>query len=102
MEPQSMQQVVNFFYSILIGGTATSVLTELLKLPVVPIAAQKFPRATAAILSFLSSAVAVVIQGTMSIQHWAQLIATAAGTFLVAVLTFRAALKGLSSNTGGK
>lgn len=95
---ESLTTLVNFFYSIVIGGTATSVLTELFKLPVVPVAAKKYPRATASVLSFLSAVVAVLIQGSISIEHWATLLATAAGTFLIAVLTFKSALKGLATN----
>jgi hypothetical protein len=48
----------------------------------------------------LSSVIAVLIQGSLNVQHWAQLVGTAAGTFLIAVLTFKAALKGLSTNSG--
>lgn len=95
---ESLTQLVNFFYSIVIGGTATGVLTELFKFPIVPIAAKKYPRTTATVLSFLSSVIAVLIQGSISIEHWATLLATAAGTFLIAVLTFKTALKGLSTN----
>lgn len=95
---ESLTQLVNFFYSIVIGGTATGVLTELFKLPIVPIAAKKYPRTTATVLSALSSVVAVLIQGSISIEHWATLLATAAGTFLIAVLTFKTALKGLQTN----
>jgi len=91
-------QLINFFYSILAGGTVSGILTELFKLPYIPVAAKRFPRTTATVLSFLSSLVAVLLQGTLTIQHWAQLVATVAGTFLVAVLTFKTALKGLKTN----
>lgn len=91
-------QLVNFFYSIVVGGTTTSVLTELFKLPIVPIAAKKYPRLTASVLSFLSALIAVLLQGTLNIQHWVQVVGTAAGTFLIAVMTFKTALKGLQTN----
>lgn len=93
------QTLINYIYSVIIGGTASSLVTELAKLPVVPVAAKKFPRTTAAVLSFLSAVVALLVQGTLTIQHWSQLIATATGAFIISVMTFKSALKGLSTNS---
>lgn len=85
-------------YSIIIGGTASSALTELLKLPIVPIAAERYPRVTASVLSFLSAVLAFLIQGTGIVHNFAQLIATASGAFLLSAVTYNQALRGLKSN----
>lgn len=91
---------VNLIYTVLLGGTASSFLTELFKLPSIPIAAKKYPRATAGILSFLSALVSFLVQGaTFTTSNLAELAATAGGVFLVAVFTYTQALRGLKTNT---
>ncbi len=91
--------IVNVVYSIIIGGTASSALTELLKLPFIPIAATKYPRITAAILSTLSAVVSFLLQGANFGTDLPQLLTTATGAFLVSAMTYNQALRGLATNT---
>lgn len=93
-----MEQV-NILYSVILGGTATTVLTELLKLPFVAVPAQKYPRTTAAILSALSAVVAFLIQGIAFTGNATQLAVTGVGAFLVSAFTYNQALRGLNTNT---
>lgn len=90
-------QDANVIYSIILGGTASSALTEMLKLPFIPIAAQKYPRITAAILSVLSALVAFWVQHVPLTGNVGELAATAAGAFLVSAITYKQALQGLQT-----
>ena len=89
----------NIIYSIILGGTASSALTELLKLPFIPVAAQRFPRITALVLSIISAVVAFLVQNVPITGNIQQLTFTAVGAFLVSAITYNQALKGLSTNT---
>lgn len=90
----------NVIYSIIIGGGASSALTEFLKLPFIPIAAQKYPRITAGVLSVLSAVVALLVQGISITGNTTQLVSVAIGAFVVSAITYQQALKGLV--TGGQ
>jgi len=90
---------LSIVYTILIGGTATSALTELLKLPFIPVAAQKYPRTTAAILSIISAVVSMLLQGiSFDASNLPTLAVNAGGAFLISALTYNQALRGLSTN----
>lgn len=78
------------------GGLVASVVTELLKQPLVPIAFEKFPRVTAYVLSVISSVVVLVNQGyTLEAvtENWVTLLSAGALTFLTSVLAYNYVVK---------
>lgn len=87
--------------TILVSGTATTYLTELLKFPAIKIPAERYPRITAAVLSVITSIIALLVSG-ISIAHGQPVIYTAGiivGAFYLASSLYRSAVKGLPTNT---
>lgn len=82
---------ISFFQSIILGGTATTVMTEILKSPYIPANFQKYPRLTTGVVSLIAATIAVYNSGiTLSSFHdvlsWVEVIL---GTGAVAVFTYK-------------
>lgn len=87
--------------TIITSGTATTYLTELLKLPQIKIPAEKYPRITAAVLSVITAVITMLIAG-ISIIHGQPVVYTVgeiAGAFFLSSSLYRSAVKGLPTNT---
>lgn len=87
--------LVTLIQSVLVGGSATTVATEVLKSPFIAfIKAESYPRTTAVILSVLASVLIILQQNiafaTLSVVNW---ISLAVGTLLVAVATYHGVVK---------
>lgn len=84
--------------TVLTSGAATTYLTEFLKLSFIKIPAEKYPRATAGVLSVLTSVVALLIQGVTFDASPITIIGIGAGTFLLSGTLYNVAVKGLPTN----
>jgi hypothetical protein len=82
--------------SILVGGTATALGTQLLKNNLIPVPAQKYPRITAFIVSLIASVVAVMQSGfsASTVHDWTDWLAVVSGTLLISSVTYNHLLKG--------
>lgn len=75
--------------SVLAGGGATVVATEILKSKYVPVAFEKYPRATAVVVSLVSAVIAEYQAGVnIDLHNVAQLAAVFVGTVFVAVSVY--------------
>lgn len=91
----ALKPLFTLLNTVLIGGVATAVVTELLKHPAVAFPAQKFPRLTALVLSVVASVIAVWQTGFdyTQVTGWAGWIVMVLGIFLISAATYRAVLK---------
>jgi len=81
---------VEIIQSVLLGGTATTLATQILKSPFIPVPATKHPRITAAVVSVIASAI-VVSQAGVDVSNLgdvASVTAIFAGVLLVASTTY--------------
>lgn len=75
--------------SIIVGGTATTYVTEFLKLSFVAIPAQKYPRSTAGVISLLSGVVSLIVSGaSFDYKNVPIFAATWGGAFVIAAFTY--------------
>lgn len=72
--------------TVFAAGTITAILTQLMKLPFIPVYASKYPRVTAIVFSILTSLVATFVANVVVIVDWASFLVFAAVT---AVLSFK-------------
>lgn len=82
--------------SVFSGGLIASVVTEILKNPVVPIAFEKFPRITAYVLSVLASILVLVNQGitwATVTANWISALSIGAVAFIVSVIAYEKVVK---------
>lgn len=80
---------VILFQSILLGGGATLVATQILKSKYIPIGFEKYPRTTAAVISLIASVVIEYQAGViLDFHNLPNLAAIFVGTLLVAISTY--------------
>jgi hypothetical protein len=92
--------LLNVLTSIILGGTATSYVTEFLKLSFIKLPAEKYPRSTAAVFSVISAVIALLVNGVNF--SWTSVAATlpiAVSTFVISTFVYNQALSGLKSNS---
>lgn len=78
------------------GGVVASVVTEILKHPLVPIAFEKFPRVTAYVLSVLASLLVLVNQGytyEAVTYNLTTILSTGSLAFLISVVAYNQVVK---------
>lgn len=92
---EMLQPFVQFFSALFMSGVATTVATQILKMKIIPIPAEKYPRATAAIVASLATIVAIYMSDLNLVLNslW-EYLAFAMGTFLIGVNTYNAVVKG--------
>ncbi len=92
---------VMLIQSLIVGGTATALATELLKSPYIPVPAQKYPRVTALIVSIIASVVAVMQSGfnATTLHSWTDGLALVCGTLIVSSVTYNQLIKGADPKT---
>ena len=93
-------QIAQTILNILVGGYATTYLTEFLKLPFVKVPAEKYPRTTATVLSFLTAAAAVLTQGLAFGNSPITIAGVGVGIFIIATSIYNQALKGAKDPNG--
>lgn len=93
----ALQPYMDLFGALLLSGVATTVATEIMKLNFIPIPAQRYPRAVAAIVAVIATLIAVittnadlVLEGPLG---W---LAMAVGTLLLSSVTYNNLVKGAS------
>lgn len=86
---------VEILQSVLVGGAATSIATQILKSSFVPVPATDHPRITAAVVSLVASVVAVASAGInyASFADLTSVVAIFAGVLLVASNVYTQLLK---------
>ena len=78
-----------FINSILVGGGATLIATQVLKSKLIPVQFQKYPRSTAAVLSLVAAIVAEYQAGlTVNIHDTPTLVGLFVGTLWVAISVY--------------
>lgn len=88
-------ETITLFQSILVGGVATTLATQILKSPIVTfIKAEKYPRLTALVVSVIAAVATIANQG-LSLKSLAVIdVATVVvGTLLVAAATYNHLLR---------
>lgn len=87
---------VQFIQSVLVSGLATTLATEALKSPLIPVPATKYPRITAAVVSLGASVVALLQSGfdfNSMATDWPSLVALFTGVLLIASVTYNQVIK---------
>ena len=78
----------------MLSGAATTIATQILKLKVIPVPAEKYPRMSAAIVSALASLVAVFSTNVdLVINSFIGWLAFAAGAYLLSAITYNQIVK---------
>lgn len=90
-----LEPFVAVFGAILLSGTAVVIATQIMKLRVIPIPVQKYPRLTAAIASGVAALVSLYNSSVNfvvdSVWGW---LALAIGTYIVAAVAYNNIVKG--------
>ncbi len=86
---------VEILQSVLVGGAATSIATQILKSSYVPVPATDHPRITAAVVALVASVIAVASAGVnyASFADLTSVVAIFAGVLLVATNTYNQLIK---------
>lgn len=86
---------VEILQSVLVGGAATSIATQILKSSYVPVPATEHPRITAAVVALVASVIAVASAGVNydRFADWTSVVAVFAGVLLVATNTYNQLIK---------
>ena len=78
----------------MLSGAATTIATQILKLKVIPVPAEKYPRTSAAIVSSLASLVAVFTTNVdLVINSFIGWVAFALGAYLLSAMTYNNILR---------
>lgn len=90
-----VKQILTLGSLALAGGVITSVFTELLKWEYIAVPATKYPKATAAVISFIVSAAAVLSLQQFVFDTWISWVIVGGATLFSAIKSYDWVLKGL-------
>lgn len=90
-----LEPFIAVFGAILLSGAATVIATQIMKLKVIPLPVQKYPRLTAAIVAGLS-ALAALYNSSVNfvVDSFVGWLALAIGTYIVAAVAYNNIVKG--------
>lgn len=90
-----LEPFIAVFGAIILSGTATVIATQIMKLKIVPLPVQKYPRLTAAIVSGLAALVSLYNSSVNfvvdSVWGW---LAMAVGIWIVSAIAYNQIVKG--------
>lgn len=90
-----IEPFISVFGAILLSGTAVVIATQILKLKVIPIPTQKYPRLTAAIASGIAALICLYNSSVnFVINSWTGWLALAIGTWIVSAIAYNQIVKG--------
>lgn len=89
---------VQLIISIIVGGGASTYITQLLKQPFIKIPAEKHPVPTAAVISLIGGVLVLLASGvSFDVKNLPAFAASWLGALLIAVFTYNQTRKGLPS-----
>jgi hypothetical protein len=87
--------LVKLFMALIASGVATSYATELLKLRIVPIPAQRYPRITNAVVSLIATFISLYVGHVNFIfTSWIEIVAFALGVYVLSAITYHHVVAG--------
>lgn len=94
-----LEPFIAVFGAILLSGSAVVAATEIMKLKIIPIPAQKYPRLTAAVASFIAAGIALYNSSVnFVVDSPAGYLALAIGTYIVAAVAYNNIVAGSAAN----
>lgn len=94
-----LEPFISVIGAVLLSGTAVVVATEIMKLKVIPIPVEKYPRLTAAIASGLAALISLYNSSVnFVVTNWVGWLCLAVGTYLIAAVAYNNIVKGSAAN----
>lgn len=94
---EEVNQLYDVMKYVVLSGVATTVATQILKHPSIPVPAKRYPVQTAAVVSLLASGFAFwqrCNEVSCSLLSWTDYVFAAVGTLIVATLTYNNVIQG--------
>lgn len=92
---EMIEPFVQIFSALIVSGASVAIATQILKLDWFPVAVEKYPRITSAVLSVISAVITVYVSGINFVfTSLFDYIGFTVGTALLSAFTYKTILKG--------